>query len=192
MHKSWKLRLFGLFGSLALSLPLVAGCGGKAAPSTAEPEPAPAPDDTAAVTDDGERVHAAAQVRFRVPASWNVDESDPGILTMTSPDDTVGLSLLVVDAADLDAALAQVAAGVLEELHDVTFDGEADLVELNGMPAGFVDGHAVVEGAPVELGIGAVQTPTGKYLLMIGMADEGTLAAHEPAVMSVLESIQPL
>ncbi len=188
MHKSWKLRLFGTF---ALSLGLVAaGCGGKAAPA-ADPAPAPA-GDTAAVADDGERVHAAAQVKFRVPASWNVDESDPGILTMTSPDDTVGLSLLVVDATDLDAALAQVAAGVLDELHDVTFDGEADLVELNGMPAGFVDGHAVVEGAPVELGIGAVQTPTGKYLLMIGMADEGTLAAHEPAVMSVLESIQPL
>lgn len=160
---------------------LAAACGG-AAPGAATP----------GQTFEEHRVHAEAQVQLWVPGGWTVDDGQPNLLVMHDPASEVGIMFAVVDAADLGSALLAVGASALLDLDDLELVGSPGEVSINGMPALFQDARAARDGTPLELSVGVIDTPADRYLIVVGAADAGRLAAHEATVTRIMEEIQPL
>jgi predicted Zn-dependent protease len=158
----------------------LAGCGAGTGAGAKEPE-----------SFKQERVHASAQVVIPVPASWKVDDSQAGTLIMSDPSDEIAVMFMVVEGEDLAGALAGLSAGALAQFPDLSVQGEAESTQLNGMDALLIDAKATSEGQPVDLGLAIVTSPTGKFLLIVGVADSGKLAAHEGEVNEILAGLRP-
>jgi hypothetical protein len=59
------------------------------------------------------------------------------------------------------------------------------------MPGFVADGKGTLEGIPVELSLAVIETPSSKYLLMVGAADSDALSRHAPTIMKILRGLQP-
>jgi hypothetical protein len=165
--------------ALALSL-AVAACGG-AMSTPADP----------GQQFETERVHQGGQVKLRIPAGWNVDDSGNS-LVVTAPDQTVSLQVTLLDAKDLGTALLQVAGAALIGYDNLQLVGSPVDANIHGMAALFQDGRGTYRGVPVELSVGVIDTPTDKFLLVVGEAESATYREHEGAIHRFIEGIKPM
>ena len=138
-----------------------------------------------------ERVHEAGQVRLWVPPAWAVDDSS-GAMIMTAPDQSVSLSVSVLDGSDLGTALLEVAGAALTGYDNIQLVGTPQGGQINGMEALFQDGRASYQGVPVELSVGVIDTPSDKFLLVVGEAESSAFPQHEATISKFMESIKPL
>ena len=53
----------------------------------------------------------------------------------------------------------------------------------------FIEGAGTADGEAVEVGLAVSQTPSGKFLLTLGMAKKG---AHEKEIGSIFQSLKPI
>lgn len=135
------------------------------------------------------KVHPSGGVSIDVPESWS-SSVDGDVLVIQADDDTVGLMLAVLDAGDLDAALDAVDEEIGKHVTGLEL-GEPEKSEINGMAALLVDGKGKANGADVEVGVAIVEAPSGKVVLLFGMAASESLAKHEAAVAGIIGSIKP-
>lgn len=136
------------------------------------------------------RVDPDAHVKLWVPAGWTVEDG-PGEIIMTEPHGEVAMRFAVIDAADLGAALLDVGARVLTEVDDVALDGAPGELTVNGMSGLYQDGKGTIDGVAVDLGVGVLDTPSDKFLLVVGAADSAHFDAHEAEIKDILDHIQP-
>jgi hypothetical protein len=156
-----------------------AACGGTSTPAN---EPA----------FETERVHAAGRVKLWVPPGWAVDDGNANALIMTAPDQSVSLSFAVLDGNDLGSALLSVGAAALIGYDNLELVGTPVSAQINGMEALLQDGKGSYKGMAVELSVGVIDTPSDKYLLVVGEAETSMFAAHEATIRKVVEGIKPI
>jgi hypothetical protein len=168
--------------NLATALCLViaiAACGGA---STQPNEP----------SFETERVHNAGRVKLWVPPGWAIDDSANDALVMTAPDQSVSLAFTVLEGQDLGTALLNVGAAALIGYDNLELVGSPVSGQINGMDALLQDGRGMYRGVPVELSVGVIDTPSEKYLLVVGEAETAAFASHEGTIRKVIEGIKPL
>jgi predicted Zn-dependent protease len=139
-----------------------------------------------------ERVHPQARVKMIIPRGWTVQEQADGALALADSSAGINIDVKVVDGADLGTALLTVATGILLGYDNLGLDGAPVDNTINGMPALFQDGHATVQGHPVSLSVGVIDTPADKFLLIVGEGDPAALQAHENEVRTFINSIVPM
>ena len=139
-----------------------------------------------------ERVHNAGRVKLWIPPGWAVDDSANDQLVLTAPDQSVSLGFTVLDGADLGSALLGVGAAALVGYDNLQLVGSPVTAQINGMEALLQDGKATYKGIPVELSVGVIDTPSEKYLLVVGEAETATFAQNEATIRKVIEGIKPL
>jgi hypothetical protein len=167
-----------------LLIAMIAGAGAGACtsgtgPGAADPKPM-----------EQLRADPEAQVQLWIPPGWHVDDA-PGEIVMRDPDGDVALRFAVVDAKDLGGALLEVGAHVLTEVDDVQLVGTPGDLTVNGMPGLYQDGKGTIDGVAVDLGVGVIDTPADKFLVVVGAADSAHFAEHEGEVKEVLARIAP-
>ena len=166
--------------AITLSLAIaVAACG----PAT------PQPNGPAFET---ERVHNAGRVKLWIPPGWAVDDSAADALVLTAPDQSVSLAFTVLDAKDLGTALLNVGAAALIGYDNLQLVGSPVNGQINGMEALLQDGKATYNGRAVDLSVGVIDTPSDKYLLVVGEAETAYFAQHESEIRKVIEGIKPI
>ncbi|MDX2091768.1 MAG: hypothetical protein SFX73_28160 [Kofleriaceae bacterium] len=139
-----------------------------------------------------ERVHAGGQVKMTVPTGWAVDDSTADSLVMTAPDKSVSLNVTILDGKDLGAALLGVTGAALIGYDDLQLVGTPVTAAINGMDALFQDGRATYHGVPVELSVGVIDTPSEKFLLVVGEAESSAFPAHEATIRRFMDGIKPM
>lgn len=128
-------------------------------------------------------------VRFAVATGW-ASEIDDDSMSLVSGDESAMLMFFIVDAADVEAALV----GLRETLSGVVDDprmGDGQERELNGLSAYAIRGTGQVKGTPVTLGIAVVETPSGRVLIVLGIADEDAPKATVRQIDETVKSIRP-
>ncbi len=139
-----------------------------------------------------ERVHEAGHVKLWIPPTWTVEDGADS-LVLNAPDGTVSIGVTVIDGKDLGTALIGVAASALAGYDELSLVGSPVSGKINGMDALFQDGRGRYHGGSVELSVGVIDTPAqDKYLLVVGEAASGQLAAHEETIRKVIDGIKPI
>ena len=157
-----------------------AACGGATTPQPNDP------------SFETERVHAAGRVKLWVPPGWAVDDSANDALVMTAPDQSVSLAFTVLDGNDLGTALLNVGAAALIGYDNLELVGSPVQGQINGMEALLQDGRGTYKGRGVELAVGVIDTPSEKYLLVVGEAESAYFPNHEATIRKVMEGIKPM
>lgn len=134
--------------------------------------------------------YADAKVAFWYPDKWEATTED-GALVVNEPAGEVSLVFSVIAAKDLETALGKLDGEIARWVKDLKASGDPEEVEINGMKAVAIDGKGKAEGQPVDVSIAVIATPSGKALVIVGLAQSKKLKKHEKTVTKILASIKP-
>ena len=132
--------------------------------------------------------HATAKVTFTTPDGWETKKNDE-MLATKSADDAAGVLFMIVDGEKLEEAVEEAEKAAKGAVPDLKMEGEPKEAELNGMKTIFIEGAGTADGDAVEVGLAVIQTPSGKFLLALGMAKKG---AHEKEIGEIFQSLKPI
>lgn len=135
--------------------------------------------------------HGDAKVSITIPDSWKV-ETEENSLTANSPDESVVLLFMVVEATDTDEALKALDKELDKVVKNVKTDGKPEEITVNGMKGVVIDGTGKVDGQKVDLGLLVLSTKSGKVLFGLGFGETGKYKKHEADVEKIFKSIKPL
>jgi predicted Zn-dependent protease len=134
--------------------------------------------------------HDGAKVSITIPDSWKVEPSEDS-LTAKAPDETVFLSFIVMEAADVDKAAAELDKELDKVMKNVNV-GKGEEMTINGMKAYFAEGSGEVDGNKVDIGVVVIATKSGKILLGLGFGAAGKYDKHQKDITSIFQSIKPI
>ena len=135
--------------------------------------------------------HAPAKVQVDIPDNWKVEAEDD-TLSATSADETLGLVFTILAASDVDAALDALDEELSSFITGLRPTGDAKPATVNGMRGVSVDGKGTIEGVAMDIGLMVLQAPSGKVIVILGFAAEGTMGQHERDVQSIFQSLKPV
>lgn len=166
-----------IVATLAVSPIGACRCG----PQTEAPAPAPVTEEA------GERLSIpGAAASILVPEGWT-REIDGDLLSLIGPGERVVLTVMVVDAGDLEASLTTLDQELAKVVRGAEFR-ELREREIGGMRALIGDGKGRLADEPVDLAAMLVRTPNSRIVILFGVALEG---ADGAAVEAILESLRP-
>ncbi len=127
---------------------------------------------------------------------WHPDDWTAGLendeLVLRDPAGQVIMVFDVVEASQVDAALANLETSLRDRgVGNVTLVESEDR-NIHGMQAELKSGEAVMEGKPVKLGVGIIETPANNVLLVFSMADSRWAENHKPTILRILDNLRPL
>lgn len=134
--------------------------------------------------------HNDSGVSVDIPGNWTVTGDDHSLNAQTK-DGEAGLYFIVMPADSTQAALNALDAELNKVVQNLTH-GEGEDITINGLEGRSIEGKGTVEGAPVEVGVLIVKTPSGKMLLVFGIISETGAKKHSKALTRILKSIKPL
>jgi hypothetical protein len=132
----------------------------------------------------------AGQVEVTIPDAWKTDGKKDVLLTAVDPKQEVALVFMVVEKADVDAALKELEKEVGPMLKDQKW-GKPKELELNGMKGMAIDGTAKVQGKAAEISVVILKTPNKMGLILFGAVEASKRKAHEPELIEIMKSLKP-
>lgn len=134
--------------------------------------------------------HEQAGFCFDVPDKWErkVDEDNPDLLMVTSPDSGIVLQSWVLEVDDLEDAIDGLAEGLDEEFDEVKLDDETKESTVNGLDRVTLHGTAKLEGAPVLLGITLLIAE--KPVIFLAMGAPEAVKEYEEILQAISDSIR--
>jgi hypothetical protein len=130
--------------------------------------------------------NSEAQVSITLPAGW-VYEADGNDLIASPADGGFEIHLTIMNAEDVDAALAGVDDMLQSQVENLEL-GEGELVDVNGMPGIFVEGTA--DGVLILVGV--IDTPVEGVCLMVGAwGDPEVVEQYADIIYEIFSSISP-
>jgi len=135
--------------------------------------------------------HSDAGLQFTVPDKWKVD-ANGDLVTVASPDDTIGMFFLVLDISDLEKAADAVDSELDRVITDVKIEGEGSETKVNGLDAYLADGSGKLEGTPVQFGVMLVASKKNKVMMIVAVGKSSALKQHDADVTALLGSIKPV
>ncbi|MEO1269228.1 MAG: hypothetical protein AAFX99_14085 [Myxococcota bacterium] len=136
---------------------------------------------------------STAGVKFDAPSGWTSSKEE-GVLVIAPKDGSLALVFVGLRASDLDAAGKELDAALAEDFTHIKEKGSAEELSINGMPALAAEATAKSkeDGSAVELGMVLVQTKSGRFMLILGVADAKNPDKHDAAVLKLIQSIRPM
>ncbi len=134
--------------------------------------------------------HQGAGFCFDVPDGWKsaVDEEDPNLLMVTSPEDGISIQTYPLEAEDLEAAIDGLVEGLEEQFDDVKLNEEVEEANINDLDRVILHGTATLEGEPVLLAI--VIVIAEKPVLFLAMGAPEAVQEHQELLGNISKSIR--
>jgi len=136
-----------------------------------------------------ERVHEEAKVKLWIPDNWKAEDGDD-MLVITDPKEECMMMFMMLDVGSLEKAVDQLAEELSKVVKDLEAEGEAEETKVNGLDVVQLSAKGTVEGKAVDLGIMVILTPTGKAMLVFGMAETAKFQKHSKTIAKVMKSIK--
>jgi hypothetical protein len=132
-------------------------------------------------------------VKFTIPDSWHTldDGDDTTALTVADKKEDVALSFIAVDDGVIDDAAAAAGKRLKKSIKDLTW-GKPKKITINGMKGVKQSGDGTIKGKNIDVALVALGTPSPDGdLLVIGVAEDAKLAAHQDELDDIFESLAP-
>jgi predicted Zn-dependent protease len=133
--------------------------------------------------------HEAGGITFEVPAGWK-SEPDGEQLTVSSPDDSIGIVFWVPAEGDFEAATKALGEELGKQVKNLKIDGEPKQDTHNGMPHAAITGSGQVEGQDILFSADLLQAKKPIIVLTFGSAEN--LKKHEADYMKLVNSIKKI
>ncbi|MBI5647097.1 MAG: hypothetical protein HY962_09180 [Ignavibacteriae bacterium] len=135
--------------------------------------------------------HKDAGVEITIPAGWFYESGDEAF-TIYTPGKELGISLSVMEAHQIDNAIAEVTADLQKEFTAVNL-GEVTQAKSNGMDSWEVAGTATMrDGQPVIIYYCMVVTPTAKILEISAVGTSAEFEKYSDEIRQLDESLKPI
>ena len=175
-----------ILGLAACALALA--CGDGAPANTAANTAAVAAATPAAQTADGHLItHAAAGIRFEVPAGWK-SEADGEQFDLESGDGEVSVTFWVPAEQEFDAAAKAIGEELGKQIKNLKFDGEPKEGTHNGMDHVSVTGSGQADGKNVVFSADLLQAK--KPVIVLTFASPENYKEHEAEYVKLVRSIK--
>jgi len=134
--------------------------------------------------------HKQAGFSFDVPDNWErkVDEDNPDLLMVTSPESEIVIQSWVIEVDDLEDAIDGLAEGLEEYYEDVELDDETKEATINGLDRVILHGTAKVDGEPVLLGITLLIAE--KPVIFLAVGSPAAVEAHKELLQEISDSVR--
>ena len=132
---------------------------------------------------------AAGMVQFYIPDTWK-NEMQSGIVSSESPDGGVAVVFTLLQNEQLDQALAEAEASIIDTVGPLTPNGEVLDFTVNGMPATMQKGTA--QNGQTSVSLTMVLTPAKKWLMIMYMGNKTQEAFWRKDLTAMLNSVKPL
>jgi predicted Zn-dependent protease len=166
--------------ALLCGLTLINGGEAKAAPLATKLIPA---------EECGTLTNKEAGVQFTIPKGWKCEE-EGGNLTVSSPDDGVAVSFVVVSDSTLDKAIDAAFDELGKIVKKPKIEREAVEVDVNNLKAVVTTGSGELDGHPVGWGINILLGK--KPLVVIAVGAVESLKKYGPETSKMLDSFRRL
>ena len=134
--------------------------------------------------------YSAAKVQIDVPGGWLAAEAD-GVLTVQASDGSVAIVIATMDAKDAKTGAAALDKQVAAFIPDASL-AKAKAAEVNGLKGYMRRGTGTLDGAPVEMGILVLLTPSKQVIMVMALGATGQYEVHGDAMNAALASISPI
>lgn len=128
-----------------------------------------------------------AGVSFTVPAGWKA-EPNGEVIQVSSPDEAVTVVLWVPTEDTFEATIQALGDELDKMLTDVTVEGDAQELEINGIKTYVVTGTGVLDGTPVAWDIAVLAGKKAFIALVLG--ESASLSKHQPAFRQMMQSFR--
>lgn len=134
---------------------------------------------------------AKAPIALSYPDQWS-RTNQSGSLRLDDPGEEVVMVFEVVKASDVDRALSNLDSKLKDiGLRQVVVDADQQGL-INGMKAALKSGKAMLDGQPVQLGVGIVEVSAQDRLMLFTIVKDAAAAKHKETVRKILESIRQI
>jgi predicted Zn-dependent protease len=134
--------------------------------------------------------HPDSGITVDIPKSWKVDGTKNS-LQASSKQGNAFVVMRVMNDEKADAALAHLDEQLGTLLQNIQH-GASEQLELNGLQAHWTEGTGDMNGTAVEFDVVVVATPSGKYLLVIGMVAKEAAKKEHKGITRILRSVKPI
>ena len=135
-----------------------------------------------------EKLTSPSGLSVTVPAGWSHEVDDDDVLTITSPDENIGITFIDLPVDAVEAALEELENIVSQTVTDFHPEGEGEVITLNGRDGFAVSATAKYEGHDVELGILLLDNKN-HILLVFGMGTPDAMEKYGQSLDAVITSI---
>ena len=135
--------------------------------------------------------HKDAGVELTIPAHWYY-ETGTNEITIYTPGKELGITLSVMEAHQIDKAIAEVTSDLQKEFTDVEL-GEATEAKANGMDSWEISGTANTrDGVAVIIYYCIVVNPTAKILEISAVGTSAEFNKFASEIRQLDESLKPI
>lgn len=134
--------------------------------------------------------HEGSGITVDIPKSWKVDGTKNS-LQASSKQGNAFVVMRVLKDEKTDAVLAHLDEQLGTLLQNIQH-GASEQIELNTLQAHWTEGTGELNGTPVEFDVVVVATPSGKYLLVVGMVAKEAAQKEHKGITRILRSVKPI
>jgi predicted Zn-dependent protease len=134
--------------------------------------------------------HEGSGVTVDIPSSWKVDGTKNSLQATSKPGNAFVVMRVLKDEKT-DAALAHLDEQLGTLLQNIQH-GASEQLELNGLQAHWTEGTGELNGTAVEFDVVVVATPSGKYLLVMGMIAVDAAKKERKGITRILRSVKAI
>lgn len=128
-------------------------------------------------------------VKIFLPDSWK-NSFDRNMISTQSPDDGVAIVFTLLKSAQLNQAMQEAEASILDSVGPLTPDGDVLNFNLNGMPASMQKGLAMNGQTSVSLTM--IWTPNKRWLMIVYVGAKAQEAIWRSYLTDILKRVRPL
>ncbi len=132
---------------------------------------------------------ADGKIEFYIPDTWK-NEMQSGIISSESPDGGVAVVFTLLRNEQLNDALAEAEASIVDSVGPLSPNGEVLEFTVNGMPATMQKGSA--QNGQTSVSLTMVLTPVGRWLMIMYMGNKSQEAFWRKDLNQILNSVKPL
>lgn len=135
--------------------------------------------------------YTKGQIKLSLPDTWK-SSFDNDVLTFTNKDETVAIVFVLLEAANVDAAMSEVDKE-MAKMYDSLQISDPTQSKLNGMDYFSSVGTGLLkpENNKMQILLSLLNTPNGKMLFIHGLGDQASVDASEKELDYIFENIKP-
>jgi predicted Zn-dependent protease len=131
--------------------------------------------------------HKEGGITFEIPNGWKA-EPDGDQLTVSPPDDSIGVVFWVTKEDDFEAAANALGEELGKQIKNLKLDGDTKEDTHNGMPHASVSGSGQMEGQNIVFSADLLQAK--KPVIVLTFATPENFKKHEADYMKLVKSIK--
>lgn len=136
--------------------------------------------------------HEGSGITVDIPKSWKVDGTKNSLQAVSQQGKGNAVVVMrVLKDEKTDAVLAHLDEQLSTMLQNIQH-GASEQLELNGLQAHWTEGTGEFNGTAVEFDVVVVATPSGKYLLVVGLIAVDAAKKERKGITRILRSVKAI